>query len=110
MVAVVTAVEIVVLGVTIMVTVIAVITWNLQIDWGHLLNRQRDCSPSDIRSLVSEARASIIQREKKKTAAEWHETTGLGLFSDCSTQDLSASESLETEAGTSFLPRGQQGP
>lgn len=47
-VAVVMAIEMVVLGVTIMVTVTAVITWNLQIDWGHLLNRQRDCSPSDI--------------------------------------------------------------
>lgn len=58
-------IEIVVIGVTIMVIMIAVITWNLQIDWGHLLNRQRDCSPSDIRSIVSENSASIIQRVKE---------------------------------------------
>lgn len=59
------AIEIVVIGVTIMVIVIAIITWNLQTNWGHLLNRQRNCSPSDTRSLVSEDRASIIQREKE---------------------------------------------
>lgn len=57
MAAVVMAMEIVAIGVTILVILIAAMTWNLQIDWGHLLNRQRHCSRSNFRSFLGEDRA-----------------------------------------------------
>jgi hypothetical protein len=64
MVAVVITIKMMATGVTVMVIVIAVMTWKMQIDWGHLLNRQGDCSPSDFRGLVSECKAQISQNMK----------------------------------------------
>lgn len=40
MVAVAMTIKMMATGVTLMVIVITVITWKIQMDWGHLLNRQ----------------------------------------------------------------------
>lgn len=56
------------------------------------------------RASVGHIRSGWLAEGLAVIALRWQ-----GLFSACSTQELSASESLETEAGTSFLPRGRQG-
>lgn len=45
MVAIIMTIKMMATGVTVRVIVTAVMTWKMQIDWGHLFNRQRDYLP-----------------------------------------------------------------